>query len=215
MIKNIILDFGGILTGLDKERCISALHQIGAGRIAYYVDECRSEDLFQEIEHGNWTPQQFCEEVRRRCTYTDESGMHHECNATDEEIIGAWNSLITGIPVEKLRLIKKLRDSGKYCVMLLSNTNEIHWEKTMREFFSIDGLTIDDYFHHITLSYELHVVKPDARIFLHTLEKAGAKAEESIFVDDSLTNCQGAEAVGIHSIHSKDCWDWMEKIERL
>ena len=39
-IKNLVFDFGGILVGLDKHRCIAALDSIGAYEISVYVDEC-------------------------------------------------------------------------------------------------------------------------------------------------------------------------------
>lgn len=215
MISTIILDFGGVLTGLDKERCMCALRQIGAGRIAYYVDECRQEDLFHEIEVGNWGVKQFCDEARRRSSGADGDGTEYLCAATDEEIVWAWNELITGIPVEKLRFIKSLRDTGKYKIVLLSNTNIIHWEKAVRDFFTVDGMAVDDYFDEVFLSFEMHVVKPDAAIYQQMLERLGVKAEECVFVDDSLRNCQGAESVGIKCIHAPNGEGWMERFEEF
>lgn len=209
MIKNIILDFGGILTGLDKDRCICALRQIGAGRIAYYVDECRQEDLFHEIEVGNWTIEQFCDEARRKSSETGADGTVVPCLATNEQVVWAWNELITGVPVEKLRYVKSLHDSGKYRILMLSNTNMIHWEKAINDFFTVDGLTVDDYFHQIFLSCIMRKVKPDREMFEQMLCDAEIKAEESIFIDDSLRNCQGANAVGIRTIHSPNGDEWM------
>ena len=52
MRKVLLFDFGTILVGLSKEQCVKALEQIGCGRIAYYVDECRQEDLFHDLEIG-------------------------------------------------------------------------------------------------------------------------------------------------------------------
>ena len=48
-IRNIVFDLGGVLCGLDAQRCVEAFHRIGAQRIAYYVEEHRVEDLFLEI----------------------------------------------------------------------------------------------------------------------------------------------------------------------
>ena len=75
MRKRVILfDFGAILVGLSKQRCIDALRKIGCSRIAYYVDECRQEDLFHELEIGG-SIEAFCEEARRQSSYTDEMGV--------------------------------------------------------------------------------------------------------------------------------------------
>lgn len=77
MIKNLIFDFGGVLVGLDRQRCIDAFTRIGAGAIAGYVDECRQEDLFHELEVGAIGVAGFCDEVRRACL---------GCTASDAEI---------------------------------------------------------------------------------------------------------------------------------
>ena len=124
----LLFDFGTVLTGLSKQRCIAALQKVGCGRIAYYVDECRQEDLFHELEIGGST-ESFCNEARRQSAYTDEMGVLHPCGATDEQIIWAWNELLTGVPVEKLRMIHHLRHDLGYRTAILSNTTKIHWEK--------------------------------------------------------------------------------------
>lgn len=92
-IKNIIFDFGGVLVNLDKHRCIEAFDKIGAHEIVRYVDECRQEDLFHDLEVGNTGVEEFCNEVRRICT---------GCNADDADICEAWNALLTGIPRQRL-----------------------------------------------------------------------------------------------------------------
>ena len=84
----LLFDFGTVLTGLSKQRCIAALQKVGCGRIAYYVDECRQEDLFHELEIGGST-ESFCNEARRQSAYTDEMGVLHPCGATDEQRNGA------------------------------------------------------------------------------------------------------------------------------
>lgn len=210
MIRNIVFDFGGILTGLDKNRCVKALQKIGAGRIAYYVDECKQEDLFHTLEVGECTVHEFCDEARRQCAYTDEQGVGHLCESTDEQIVWAWNELLTGVPAGKLELIKKLKASGKYRIMLLSNTNVVHWERAINEFF-VDG--IDAYFDNVFLSCDMHVVKPSPEIYERMLVESGCKAEETLFIDDSAKNCAAANALGIHTIHDPEYNAWPELLK--
>lgn len=66
MIKNIIFDFGGVLVGLDKHRCMDAFARLGARAIAGYVDECRQEDLFHELEVGAIGIAEFAKRCARR-----------------------------------------------------------------------------------------------------------------------------------------------------
>jgi FMN phosphatase YigB (HAD superfamily) len=52
-------------------------------------------------------------------------------------------------------------------------------------------------FDVLVWSYQLHIAKPDAAIYLHTLEKLGAKPEQTIFIDDKRVNIEAAQALGI------------------
>ena len=215
MRKRVILfDFGAILVGLSKQRCIDALRKIGCGRIAYYVDECRQEDLFHELEIGG-SIEAFCEEARRQSSYTDEMGVFHPCKATDEEICWAWNQLLTDIPVEKLRMVKWLHDECGYHTAILSNTNQIHWQYSVEHLFTVDGLTVHDYFDDIFLSCDLGMVKPDDGIYqemIGDLRKNPSLADlapsDILFIDDSAKNCAAAESNGIGAYHDPkgDTW---------
>lgn len=210
----LLFDFGAILVGLSKQRCIEALQRIGCGRIAYYVDECRQEDLFHELEVGG-SIEAFCNEARRQSAFTDEMGVFHPCTATNEQICQAWNELLTGIPVEKLRMIKHLHDDLGYRTAILSNTNEIHWEKSVNDFFTADGLKVDDYFDHIFLSCRMKKVKPDDDIYREMIRETGEKAENILFIDDSEKNCKAAERNGIRTLHDSKGDRWMHKLMHL
>lgn len=197
-IKNIIFDLGGVLVGLHPERCIDAFRKVGCGVLANYVEEHRTEDLFLDTELGRISQGEFCDEVRRMSA-TDTS---------DADIVWAWNQLLTGIPVAKLKRLQWLKSRG-YRLFLLSNTNVMHWTLCRDHFFTVDGLTADDYFERIFLSYEMHLAKPSNEIFAQALGEAGIKAEETLFVDDREENCEGAARLGIDTLLETTGEDWM------
>lgn len=58
-----------------------------------------------------------------------------------------------------------------------------------------------DRFRHITVSGELKIMKPDPKIFLHSLEKIGLPAEKVLFIDDSAANIASAKALGFACHH--------------
>lgn len=212
--KILLFDFGCILVGLDKQRCTSALKKIGCGRIAYYVDECKQEDLFHDLEIGGKT-EVFCDEARRKSSYTDADGKEHPCMATDEEICWAWNQLLTGVPEEKLRFIRHLHDDLGYRTAILSNTNWIHWEHSVKEFFTVEGREVTDYFDDIFLSCDLGLVKPDDRIYDIMLEHLGVKGEDVFFIDDSARNCEAASRHGIECLNDIDGTQWMARLQDM
>lgn len=198
-IKNIVFDLGGVLCGLDAERCIRAFHQIGAEEVAVYVEEHRVEDLFLQSELGYITTQEFCEEVRRIT----------QRPIDDEKIVWAWNELLTGITDERRQAVMEL--SKKYRLFVLSNTNDMHWKKwEASSLLPLKGEVFKDgVFEKCFLSYELHLAKPSREIFEAVLQQADIKADETLFIDDSLKNCEAAQALGIHTYHNQHINDWL------
>ena len=196
--RNIIVDLGGVLTGLDRRCCIEAFAAIGAEAVGGYVDGCRQEDLFHDLEVGETGVGEFCDAVRRACP---------GCTATDEAVVDAWNALLTGIPRSRLDMLLELKRGHR--LVLLSNTNPIHWRKAESDFFTIGGLTVDDYFERVFLSYRMHLLKPGEEIFRQVLRETGFDPGDTLFVDDSAANRATAGALGIASAAS------LEELPRL
>lgn len=201
-IKNLIVDFGGVLVGLDRNRCISRFKALGVedidGLINFYVQN----DLFGRHEKGAIDDAQFRDGLRAATDTT---------NPSDDEIDEAWNAFLTDVPRHKLDALKRKRAEG-FKVFLLSNTNNIHWTYSVRHFFSADGYHLDDCFDRVFLSYELKLVKPDPAIFKTVLDAAGIDASETLFIDDSEANCQAARFLGISTIHVTPDVDWTTMI---
>jgi putative hydrolase of the HAD superfamily len=183
-----------VLCGLDAERCIHAFHQIGAEEVAVYVEEHRVEDLFLQSELGVITTEEFCEEVRRIT----------QRPLDDEQIVWAWNELLTGITDERCQAVMAL--SKEYRLFVLSNTNDMHWKKWERE---ATEPNFNNVFEQCFLSYELHLAKPQREIFEAVLQRADIKAGETLFIDDSLKNCEAAQVLGIHTYHNQQINDWL------
>lgn len=76
-------------------------------------------------------------------------------------------------------------------------------------------LRIVDDFDHIVISAEVGVRKPHARIYEIALEELDVVSNEAVFVDDLLENIEGAQAVGLHSVHFTDTAPAVAAIEAL
>jgi 2-haloacid dehalogenase len=70
-------------------------------------------------------------------------------------------------------------------------------------------------FDDVVLSGDLGIVKPDPKIYHHTLQKLNLAAKEAIFVDDRKTNVEAAEACGIRSLLFHDTPTFKSELERL
>jgi glucose-1-phosphatase len=78
---------------------------------------------------------------------------------------------------------------------ILSNTCECHWEYCMNAFPALREI-----FPTRITSYQVHVAKPDVKIFQAAAEKAGHAPQEVFFVDDIAGHVAGAKAAGFDAV---------------
>ena len=96
-------------------------------------------------------------------------------------------------PVQSLAL--KL--SKNYKLVLLSNTDPIHFEHIKNSFPILSAFS-----RHV-VSYKVGFVKPSRQIYLAALKTSGCKASECVFVDDKMINVLGARKLGINAMRYK------------
>lgn len=70
-------------------------------------------------------------------------------------------------------------------------------------------------FQHVTLSYEVHSVKPEPAIYEDCLKGIGTAPARTLFLDDRIANVRGAEALGIHAIQFTSRGDVMPRLREL
>ncbi|HZS56969.1 MAG TPA: HAD family phosphatase [Bryobacteraceae bacterium] len=93
--------------------------------------------------------------------------------------------------------IDQLRAAGKRVAMLSNMPRELG--ETLKS--KTDRLSR---FDQVTLSYELHAVKPEPAIYEQCLEGIGTAPGQTLFLDDKMVNVQGAEVLGIRAIQFLD-----------
>lgn len=196
-IKNLLFDFGGVLINLDRTACRLAFERLGIDSIhRSAAEEYRQKELMSQLESGNITAAAFRASLRRLT----------EQEPTDDEINAAWIAMLADIPSYKLDFLLQLRHH--YHVMLLSNTNSIHWQWAVQHSFRYKGHEVDDFFDRIYLSYEIHKQKPDVEIFKHVLHDSCIDAKATLFIDDAQPNCKAAESLGFHTYCCPAGSDW-------
>ncbi|MFA5870898.1 MAG: HAD-IA family hydrolase [Candidatus Paceibacterota bacterium] len=72
-----------------------------------------------------------------------------------------------------------------------------------------------EYFDIFINSSEEHLDKPSPEIFLFACEKMHVKPDESVFIDDSQINVEGAERVGMKGIQYKGYADLITQLTML
>ena len=195
-IKNLLIDFGGVLINLDRPRCIENFKKLGLQNVDELLNVYHQQGIFMQQEKGLVTSAEFRDVIRQMVGKP----------LTDQQIDDAWNSFLVDIPTYKLDLLLKLRE--KYVVYLLSNTNEIHWKWTCKNLFPYRTFKVEDYFEKTYLSFEMKMAKPEPEIFKAIIEDAGIEPQETLFIDDSEMNCKAAQNLGISTYTAKEGEDW-------
>lgn len=107
---------------------------------------------------------------------------------------------------ELVKYIGSLR--GKYHVGLISNA----WSG-LREFLTKEKVI--NVFDSVTISAEVGVIKPDAKIYQIALEQAKVQANEAVFVDDMLVNIEACEELGMAGVEFRDPQIGLKQLNRI
>jgi putative hydrolase of the HAD superfamily len=185
MIKNILFDLGGVLYHINYQKTISAFAKIGDEKFKANYSQFNQDKIFDEYETGVISTKEFVHQLQRMLP-----------NSSSKEIIAAWNAMLIGMPKEKFEYIKEL--SKKYNLFLLSNTNKLHMQnvnKSIKEELGIED--IGSYFTKAYYSHEIKMRKPHVKTFKWVLTDANLKAEETLFVEDTIQHIEGAKKAGL------------------
>ncbi len=204
-IKNIIFDLGGVIINIDMMSCLKRIEALGvpvkemmSAQKSGGATVCEGMSVSGPMELyqlGKISTQDFFNGFLRYC---------HE-GTTLEQLEDAWNSCLLSIPEERLKVIKSLR--SRYNVYMLSNTNDCHWRYIEDKYFKAEGHTTDIFFDRVFLSHEMHLAKPDYRIYEQVLKEIDAKGEECLFIDDAKANLDAAKECGIRTLQAADGWE--------
>ena len=199
MIDTIIFDFGDVFINLDKEATPAALKKLGLEKWSSEIDS-----LNFNFEKGLISRTDFLLGLNKLVP-----------NATQEEVLEAWNGVLLDFPMYRLEFLEKL--SKKYQLFLLSNTDSIHInnfkEKNGYEFYN----RFYNCFEKVYFSYDLGMRKPDEEIYNFVIKENNLNPKSTLFVDDNFDNIEGAKKTGLQVWHllkgKEDVTELFEKVK--
>ena len=191
-IKTIIFDLGGVIYDVDYHKTINAFKAIGIDRFEEVYAKAGQSDLFNDLEEGKISRAFFIEQIKTLSGH----------DMTSSQVVNAWNGMLLGFMPDALACLKRLRST--YRLFLLSNTNEIHIQEIENRVGAAFFLDFCALFEKVYLSHELGLRKPHPEVFTHILEEQGLKANETLFIDDSIQHVEGAIKAGLHAHHLTD-----------
>ena len=200
MIKDIVFDFGGVLTTIDTERALQRFRDLGVEEPEQYINSYCQKGPFFELENGDIDADEFCRRLGQICNR----------EITFEQAKDAWLGFLVEIHTTLLEHLQTLR--GNYRLSVLSNTNPFIQSWALTKDFTPVGKSLADYFDMLFFSYRMHCSKPSREIYCKMLADGGMRAEETLFVDDSTKNIEAAREVGIRTLLVENGEDWREKL---
>ena len=182
MIEVVYFDLGKVIVDFDHSRAARELMKVTSLSLKEAMAVLSDGDLVSEYETGRLSSQEHYRKVCRRL----------QMEVSIEKFRELWGSMFLPEPLLSESFLQDLKK--RYRLMLLSNTNEIHFD------FVIQNYPILRMIEERLLSYQAGCMKPEARIFELAIKKAGVAPENIFFTDDRPENIEAAQRAGIQAL---------------
>ena len=182
MIEVVYFDLGKVIVDFDHSRAAQELLKLTPLSLKEAMAVLSDGELVSEYETGRLSSQEHYRKVCRRL----------QMEVSIEKFRELWGSMFLPEPLLSESFLQDLKK--RYRLMLLSNTNEIHFD------FVIQNYPILRMIEERLLSYQAGCMKPQARIFELAIKKAGVAPENIFFTDDRPENIEAAQRSGIQAL---------------
>jgi glucose-1-phosphatase len=189
--KAVIFDLGRVLVNFDFQRGYRALEGLCPYPAAEIPVRIHSTGLVRRFETGLIGPRDFYAQFSEQLGLTIDYSRFCEI----------WSSIFTEALLPE-SLLESL--AARYRLVLLSNTNPIHFEMIRATYPHLR------HFHRLVLSHEVKAMKPQPEIYRAAIDAAQCRPEECFFTDDILEYVEGARQMGIDAVQ----FESREQIER-
>ncbi len=183
-ISTIIFDLGGVLIDWNPDYVYREV----------IPDTEKRRFFFENICTHDWNIEQDAGRPLAEATELLVA-QHPDWESEIRDYYGRWEEMLGGPLHDTVDLLRELRERREHRLLALTN-----WSG---ETFPV-ALSRYDFLHWfegIVVSGDEKTRKPFAGIYQKLLDRYEVDPAGAVFIDDSLTNVEGAEAVGIRGIH--------------
>jgi len=182
-ITTVFFDLFGVLLGINQSVVVQYLAKLT--KTPYFkAREITMGESFMRLERCEIKFKEYVEEIR--------SLLPNGSRIEADQLRDIWmNSKIGEMPA--VSLLDDLLIN--YAVWIISNTTESHIKSLKSQFTFLEKV------NGIVTSERAGVHKPHPNIFKFALAEANCDVTSTLFIDDSYTNIESAENLGIVSHH--------------
>jgi glucose-1-phosphatase len=187
MIKTVIFDLGKVIIPFDFARGYQGLGGICGLPISEIRSRIAATDLVQRFETGLVEPADFVAQLSALL----------EMQIGYDQFCKIWSSIFLPDPLLPESLLEGL--SRRYRLLLLSNTNAIHFEMLEKTY------PLLRHFHDRILSHRVRAMKPSPEIYRAAIASAACAPAEIFFTDDIADYVAAARREGIDAVQFESC----------
>ena len=181
-ITHIFFDLGNVLVGLRSGQKLKALAERTGESVEAFCEKIWSHERAHDYERGRHT----CDEYFT--LLAEDLDLAH----AQQDLQEAFCDIFYPLP-ERVALARQL--AKHYPLALISNTCASHIQhlEATYDFFHL--------FQHRIYSHKVGCRKPHPDIYEKALKATGAKAENSLFIDDLAENLKTPRKSGWRTLH--------------
>jgi FMN phosphatase YigB (HAD superfamily) len=179
--KNIIFDIGNVLLSFNPKEYLK--EKIQEEKLENLYKEIFQSEEWVMLDRGTITENEAINKIiERNIDYGDDIKLVFE----------DWYDILKPID-ETIEILKDLKNND-YKIFYLSNFHDLAFKqvKEKNTFFEL--------FNGGIVSYEEKLIKPEEDIYKLILDRYQLIPNESIFIDDTKINIEGAEKLGINTL---------------
>jgi 2-haloacid dehalogenase len=180
---NIVFDLGMVLVDWDPRHLYRQVFA-DAAKMEWFLEHVCNSAWNLEQDKGRSFDEGVAEATARYPEYAREIALYRD----------RWMDMVPGDIADSVEILEDLHDNG---VPLYAITN---WNgdtfRATRDRFGFLSL-----FRDIVVSGDEKLLKPEPAIFELLARRNGIDLSDSLFIDDSMKNVKGAEAMGMKGHH--------------
>ena len=183
-INTIIFDLGGVLIDWNPEYVFKQV----------IPDDDKRQYFFENICTHEWNIEQDAGRTLHEATETKVAEFP-EWEAEIRAYYGRWVEMLGGPVDGTVEILKYLINHPDYRVYALTNWSAETFPTALKMYDFLH------WFEGIVVSGDEKTRKPFADIYETLLDRYDVEPQHAVFIDDSMANVKGAEAVGLNGIH--------------
>jgi len=179
--SHVMFDLGGVVVEVESDRLVYQLAAL-LGRSFEEVQEIvYHQELLLPFELGRITPRAYYDGLQGKL----------QLPWSYEQFVRAWNGIFNENR-EVANLLERLH--VRHQLLVLSNTNTLHLAHIRAMIPSAS------FFHEWIASCDVGLRKPDPEIYRLALQRAGARAGATVYIDDRPELVEAGRSAGLTAL---------------